>query len=212
MARLRPPAAPPVSTPLSPSPLPPAAPPAVEPPVVRRETLPVPITHPSPTLDRPPTAIAESHQLPPHQTKWDRVTGHLAALSADLTEWVELRVDLVKRQVEGLEGQFERIQHYLDSAPFFVLGLALALSGVMFVFVAVAFAVGWMVGSLGWGFFITAVLLLIGGAVFGWLGLRRVKRAEAEAAEARKLERDQQHRTRDDIQQSEREAAQNAAV
>ena len=196
MARTRPLAVPPVSTPPAP----------------RLETLPARITQPSPTLDRPPAPIPESHQLPPHQTKLDRVTGHLAALSGDLREWVELRVDLVKRQVEGLQGQLERVQHYLDSAPFFVLALALALSGVMFVFVALALGVGALIGSVGWGFFLTALLLLAAGGLFGWLGFRRVQRDIALAAEARKRERDAQHRTREDIQASEVEAAKNAAV
>ena len=150
--------------------------------------------------------------LPPHQTKIERVTGHLAALSADLREWTELRIDLVKRQVEGLQGQLERVQHYLNSAPFFVLALGFGLSGLTFLFVALAFGIGAMVGSLGAGFLITAVLLLIAGGVLGWLGLRRVRRAEAEAAEARKRERDAKHRDRTDIQKTELEAATNAAV
>ena len=214
MARPSPPAVPPAS-PLPPSPprvAPPPPRPVSTPPAPRAETLPAPIVEPSPTLDRPPAAIPESHQLPPHQTKLDRVTGHVAALSADLREWVELRVDLVKRQVEGLQGILERVQHYLNAAPFFVGALALGLSGVMFVFVAVAFGIGALVGSLGLGFLITAVLLLAVGGVLGWLGLKRVRQAQDEAAEARKRERAAQHRDRDDIRQSELEAAQNAAV
>ena len=211
MARPFPSDAPPVSPPpASPRPV---APPTASPlPGPRPGTLPVPITEPSPTLAPPREIVPESHQLPPHQTKLDRVTGHVAALSADLREWVELRIDLVKRQVEGLQGILERVQHYLDAAPFFVGALALGLSGVMFVFVAVAFGIGALVGSLGWGFLITAVLLLAVGGGLGWLGLKRVRRAQEEAAEARKRERDARHRDRADIQKTELEAAKNAAV
>ena len=150
--------------------------------------------------------------LPPHQSKVERVTGHLAALSADLREWTELRIDLVKRQVEGIQGQIERLQHYLDSAVFFVLALGCGLAGLTFLFVALAFGIGALVGSLGAGFLITALLLLVAGAALGWVGVQRVRRAEKEAAEARKQERDAKHRTRDDISKTELEAATNAAV
>ena len=221
MAQPRPPAAPPpanpppVTPPVStdPSPVRPGAPRVA--PVVAPETLPAIIREPSPTLaDRPPASriIPEARQLPPHQTKLDRITGHLAALSSDMQEWTELRIELVKRQVEGVQAQIERFQQYANAAGFFVPALALAISGIMFFLVAVAFGIGKLLGSLGWGFFVTSILLIALAGLLSWLGIRSVKKAQAAEAEARRLQRQQRQRTREDIAATERETATNAAV
>lgn len=150
--------------------------------------------------------------LPPHQSKLERVTGHIAALSADLREWTELRIDLVKRQIEGIQAQIERFQHYANAAGFFVPAALLALTAVIFLFVTVALGIGALVGSYWLGFLITTLLLAAGAGVLGWLGMRSVREAQERAAEARKRERDAQHRDREDIQNTQAASARNAAV
>ncbi|WP_420457396.1 LysE family transporter [Rubrivirga sp.] len=222
-----PPAVPPPSVPLPADP-PPAGPPGpppvgavprAVPPVAPPSTLPARIEEPSPTLGAAspllggaPVVAPESRMLPPHQTKLDRVTGHLAALSADLREWTELRIDLVKRQIEGIQAQIERFQHYANAAGFFVPAALLALTAVLFLFVTIALGIGALLGSVAWGFFVTTVLLLVGAAVLGWLGLRSVRRAQERAAEARRRERDTQSRDREKIQSDQEESVRNAAA
>ena len=175
------------------------------------ETLPAVVREPSPTLAEGARPVPESRMLPPHQTKLDRVTGHLAALSADLREWTELRVDLVKRQVEGVQAQIERFQHYLAAAEFFVPAAMLALTAVFFVFLTIAFGLGALLDSLWGGFAITTGLLLVGAGALGWLGMKSVRDAQHQAAEARKKERDAQDRDRSDIQATQAASARNAA-
>ncbi len=218
-----PPAVPPPSVPLPADP-PPAAPPVgpagrAVPPVPTPSTLPAPITEPSPTLaglaptpGGAPQVAPESRMLPPHQTKLDRVTGHVAALSADLREWTELRIDLVKRQIEGIQAQIERFQHYAAAAGFFVPAALLALTAVLFLFVTVALGIGALLGSYAWGFFVTTLLLLVGAAVLGWLGLRSVREAQARAEEARRRERDTQERDREKIKSDQQKSVRNAAA
>lgn len=150
--------------------------------------------------------------LPPHQTKLDRVTGHLAALSGDLREWTELRIELVKRQVEGVQAQIERVQHLLDSAPFFVGALVLAIIAVLFLFVALALGIGALVGSPGWGFLITTVLLVVSAVLLAVLGMRKVRQKQAEAAEARRQARDKNVRDPETIRQAQADAVRSAAV
>ena len=150
--------------------------------------------------------------LPPHQTKLDRVTGHLAALSADLRDWTELRVDLVKRQIEGVQAQIDRVQHFVDAAGFFVAALGLAIIALLFVFVTIALGIGALLGSPGWGFLVTTLLLLLGAGLSAVLGLRRVRARQAEALEARRLAREEKDRSVDSLQREQAAAVRNAAV
>lgn len=150
--------------------------------------------------------------LPPHQTKVERVTGHIAALSADLREWTELRIDLVKRQVEGIQAQIERFQHFASAANLLLPAAILAITGLFFLLVTVALIIGALIGSYWAGFLILTALLMIGAGVLGWLGMRKVREAQAIAVEARKQERDTQRRNTKALQDAQAEAARNAAV
>ena len=150
--------------------------------------------------------------LPPHQTKLDRVTGHLAALSGDLREWTELRITLVKRQIEGVQAQIERVQHLLEAAPFFVGALVLAIIALLFLFVAIALGIGKLVGGVGWGFLITTGLSVVAAVLLGVLGMRKIRKKQEEAAEARRLARDQNERDPETLRQAQADAVRNAAV
>ena len=154
----------------------------------------------------------ESRQLPPHQNKLDRVTGHLASLSADLREYVELRIALVQRKVEGIVGQIERFQHYLDAAPLFAAAAFLGVIGLVFIFITLAIGIGAAIGAYWAGFLITTVLLLAIAGVLAWLGLRKVREAQALVTEARRRQQSEDHVSRADIQEAQRRHAQRSAV
>ncbi|MEM0963082.1 MAG: phage holin family protein [Bacteroidota bacterium] len=156
--------------------------------------------------------VSEARQLAPHQSKGERISGHLASLSKDLREWTELRVELVKRQVEGVQAQVERVQHYVDAAGFFVTAGALALTAIAFILVALAFWIGSLVGSDALGFLITAGLLILIAVILGVLGLRTVRRSELKAHEARLVQREANRPTPDDLKRQQRASATNAAL
>lgn len=190
----------------------PTAPPLPDDPAALGSTLPAPVREPSPVLDPTARPIGESHQLPPHQNKLERVTGHLASISADLREYVELRVALVQRKVEGIVGQIERFQHYLDAAPLFAAAAFLGVVGLVFVFITIALILGALLDSYWAGFLITTVLLLAGAGALVWLGMRKVREAQAHVAEAKRRQQSARHLSRDDIEDAQRLHAQRSAV
>ena len=163
-------------------------------------------------LDPQATRVPTSHQLPPHRTQVGRVADHLAALSADLREWTELRIALVQRKVEGVVGIFERLQHYVDAAKFFAPALLLGLVGLVFVFVTLALGLGALVGQAWLGFLIVTVLLLAVAGVLGVLGMRRVKDAQALVAEAKRQQQRAEAPSRADLEAAERLTASQSTV
>ena len=177
---------------------------------------PPPVTAPVARPDVPspldPVPVDESRMLPPHQTKLDRVVGHVAALSEDLREWTELRIDLAKRQIEGVQAQIERFQHYADAARFFLPAALLGVTAVFFVFITVALGIGELVGSAALGFLITTVLLAVVAGILGWLGLKSVRRAQERADEARRRDRVKRKVTLEDIQNAQSESVRRSAV
>lgn len=173
-------------------------------PAVRTET--------SPVLDPDAVRVPTSHQLPPHRTQVGRVADHLAALSADLREWTELRIALLQRKVEGVVGIFERLQHYVDAAKFFAPALLLALIGLVFVFLTLAFALGALLDSVWLGFLIVTLLLFLVAGVLISVGMRRVKDAKATVAEAKRQRQREAAPTRADVQAAEQLSARQSAV
>ena len=165
-----------------------------------------------PVLDPEITPLPESHQLPPHQTKIERIGDHVAALSADLREYVELRIALVQRKVEGVVGIVERLQHYLDAAMFFVPAALLVLVGVLFLLLSLAFGIAAIVESVWLGFLITTLLLLATAGVLGWVGVKKVKEAQAKVVEAKRKQQDDRNITREQVQDAERLKARQSVV
>ena len=186
--------------------------PDAPPPVARRETLPAPVRSPSPTLDPPERITAESHMLPPHRSKLERITDHVAAVSADLREWTELRIALVKRQVEGVVGIIERVQHLAEAAKLAAPGILLILIGLMFVLVTIALALGEWIGSYAAGFLIVTVLLLGAGGVLVWLGKRRYDQIQAEVAAEKRRQRHAAAASRPDLIDDQRARVQASAA
>ncbi len=166
--------------PASPSALPrdpaPADPPPVgapvpeEPPPVR----PVAVAAPPPVLDA-------GHRLPAHQGKVGRVTDHVKGATHNLTEWIELRIALLKREVKD-EVQVVKAQ-LVEMAKAYgavaVLGLVAAVVGLFVLGFFLSALWGLLLGderelwSLTLGFFTMMVLFGAGAAV-------AYKRAEAK--------------------------------
>ena len=168
-----------------------------------RPSLPVVSTEPSPTLDPAAVPVPEAFQLPPHQSKAERIGDHMAALSADLREWTELRIALVQRKVEGVVGIFERIQHLQEAIVPGVVALVLLLVGLLFVLVTAALGLGAWLGHPAWGFLIITSLLLVGSVVFAWMAYRKFRRAEAIVAQAKRERLGVQDATRKEIQDAQ---------
>ncbi|MEM1114866.1 MAG: phage holin family protein [Bacteroidota bacterium] len=175
-------------------------------------TLPAPTSEPSPVLDPEARPLPESQRLPPHRDKLERVTDHVAAISADLQEWVELRIALVKRQVEGLIGIKERVEHLAEAAKLAVPGLILVVIGLLFLLVTIALALGQWWGSYALGFLAVTTVLVLVGLVLLWLGKRRYDAAEAIVAEAKRVERDRRSISRDGLAAAQRKTAQPSAT
>jgi hypothetical protein len=174
--------------------------------------LPTVRSEPSPVLDPEAVRVPTSHQLPPHRTQVGRVADHLAALSADLREWTELRIALVQRKVEGVLGIVERLQHYAEAAKFFAPAVLLGLVGLVFVFVTLAIGLGTLLGQMWLGFLIVTVLLLAIAGVLVMLGVRSVKEAQAMVAEAKRTQQRDEMRSRDEIEEAERLSARQSTV
>lgn len=175
--------------------------------------LPVPVTEPSPVLDPDAARVETTHQLPPHRTQAGRVADHLAAISADLREWTELRIALLWRKVEGVVGIFERIQHLVPALKLFVPAAVLGVFGLMFLLVTLAIGLGALTGQMWLGFLIVTLLLLIPAGVLAVLGLRRKRDAEALVAQARQRQREAAApTTRPEVQEAQALRARQAAV
>lgn len=101
-----------------------------------------------------PRAVPLDHRLPVHRNKVGRITEHAAELSADLREWVELRVQLLKKEVE------ERIEGRLSAVKgLAIVGVVAAIAG-LFALVTLAIGLGAAFGGRYWlGFLIVTLLL-----------------------------------------------------
>lgn len=186
-------------------------PPPLRPPAVRQETLPAPVRT-SPTLEPPAEVTSENRMLPPHRNKLERITDHVAAVSEDLREWTELRIALVKRQVEGLVGIVERIQHLAEAAKLAVPGVILLILGALFLLVTIALFLGQLLGSYGLGFLIVTLVLMIGGGVLVWLAKKRYDTIQAEVAEAKRNQRNAASASREELADAQRRRVQQSAA
>ena len=117
--------------------------------------LPAPIREPAiPDPERPPLGV--EHRLPPHRPKVTRVADELAGLSEDLREWVELRIHLVRAEIQ------ERINGQLSSVKGMAVFGVVAAIAALFGLVTLAVGLGAAFGGRYWlGFLFVTVLLLI---------------------------------------------------
>ena len=92
--------------------------------------------------------------------KIDRMVRDTRALGDAIAEWIELRIALVRSEVE------EEVNHRLNTAVRrLVVGMIFAVAG-LFVLVTVALGLGLWLGHPVWGFgIVAAVLIVIAGVV-----------------------------------------------
>ena len=154
-----------------------------------KSRLPAIIETPSPVLDPDARRVDTAHQLPPHRGKIERVTDHLAALSVDAREWVELRIDLVKAEVtEKKDEVVDRAKRVGTGAAYLAAAGVVALYLLGFGLSALAVGVGWALSRhdgagvlrpLFWGLLVVCGLLLATVAGLGLVGKRKLDAAQA---------------------------------
>lgn len=153
-----------------------------------RSTLPAPVSAPSPVLD--PDAVRQpvTHQLPPHRGKVGRITDHVAAVSADLREWVELRIDLAKVEINDKKDEVVGQAKRVGVGVGFLAGAGVvALYLVGFLFAAIAVGIGWAFAAEGsavlrplfWGLLIVNAILLLITGVLALVGKNKMEAAKA---------------------------------
>lgn len=146
-----------------PAPATPATPPSRTPPAA------VPPYPESPALPPNPGTIPEgtqpildmAHQLPPHRGKLERMTDHAQGVMNGITDWIELRIALVKREISDLiNGAKEKAIYGA------ILAILVAVAGMM-ILIAIATALGaffamWMslLAGLALGCLVVALVTL----------------------------------------------------
>ncbi len=140
-------------------------------------------------LDPDARRVDTSHQLPPHRGKVARVSDHLAAISADAREWVELRIDLVKAEVtEKIDETKSSVERKAIGYGLFAGAGVVALYALGFLLAMMAVGIGWaFAGSDGsdvlrplfWGLLVVTLLLFTVAGVVALLGKRRLDAASA---------------------------------
>ena len=157
--------------------------------------LPAPIENPSPVLDPDARRVDTAQQLPPHRGKVGRVTDHLAAISADAREWVELQIELIRNEVtEKVDmvtakvNQVAEVGKVIEAGGlFFPIAGFVGLYAFGFLLATVAVGIGWAFASEGatvlrplfWGLLILTFLLLLIVGVSILIGMRRVDKSRA---------------------------------
>lgn len=148
----------------SPDPRSVTSPPVVELPEEPPRVTPVPPPRTAPVMTAPPMAVEDVvHQLPPHRNKVERVADHATGLVDDVKEWVDLRIELVRGEIEA----------FIDSRVgalrgLVVVGIAAAITG-MFALVTLGLGLGALFGRRYWlGFLVLTLLLALGT----WLAKR----------------------------------------
>ena len=99
--------------------------------------------------------VGPDRQLPSGANKVERIAQHTKGLVSDLTEWVELKMELVQLEVE------EKVEQKINQA---VVGGVLALMALLvlvFGLVALALGLGAWLGHPAWGFLMVTILLAL---------------------------------------------------
>ncbi|HEX9952828.1 MAG TPA: phage holin family protein [Rubricoccaceae bacterium] len=142
-----------------------------------------------PAPDPDARRVDTAHQLPPHRGKVGRVADHLAALSVDAREWVELRIDLVKAEItEKKDEVVESVERKAIGAAFLAVAGVVALYALGFLLSALATGLGWALANgdgsdvlrpLFFGLGIVTLLLFAVAGVLAIIGKGRLEAASA---------------------------------
>jgi hypothetical protein len=151
-----------------------------EPPPVAPDGAPL-ARDPAPIGPPPVAVIDEAHRLPPHRSKLTRVQDHLHGTVNGLTEWMELRIAIIRREVEEAIEAKKHQAEVLGKAwgVTAVLGLAAALMALFFLGFLFSALWGLLLVSVLWSLalgYLTLVVLLGVGAL---VAMRRAKAAGA---------------------------------
>lgn len=163
----------------TPDPRPVTAPPAPDLP-----DLPPPVSPQTPVPVRPGPITDEEHQLPVHKGKVGRVTGHVSGAAHSLTDWFELRIALLKREVKDEIQTVKAQATEMGKAYGAVAVLALVAAVVALFFAGFLLSALWglLLGneaelwSLTLGYFTLMLLFALGALV----ALRRAKRKQKQ--------------------------------
>jgi hypothetical protein len=157
--------------------------PVTAPPASDLPDRPPPARPPSTTRPAPGAAGApildEGHQLPVHKGKVGRVTDHVKGAADNLTDWFELRIALLKREVKDeidtVKRQVQELAKAYGAVAVFAI-VALLAAFFMGGFMFVALCSIWLTLSLSLflGWFVYTVLFAIATLVL----LRRAKKKQ----------------------------------
>ncbi|MEO0559972.1 MAG: phage holin family protein [Bacteroidota bacterium] len=129
----------------------------------------------SPGSDNTPASVSDS--------KAERIGDHLAALSLDLREWVELRIELAKTEVqEKVDDVTATAKRKGGTIGLVAVAALLALYMLGFVFGAISAAFELWLGREVWGDLATAGLILV--MVLVLLGVAKRRQDQDAAIEA----------------------------
>ncbi|MEM1056419.1 MAG: phage holin family protein [Bacteroidota bacterium] len=135
------------------------------------------------------------HQLPARRGKLERVQDHVAAISADLREYVELRIALTKAEInETIDEKTAQAKEKAKPFGFFAAAGFFALYWLGFTFALIAAGFAWIFGAdpvFGPAFFGILVswgVLLLCVAIPALIGRRLLKKQEVEA-KAKKVQK-----------------------
>lgn len=119
-------------------------------------------------------------------SRLERIGDHAAALSADLREWVELRIELAKAEVrEKVDDVKALAKRKGGTLGLVAVAALLALYGLGFVFGAISAGLASWLGHEAWGDAATAGLLFIMAGILVWIAKRRLDQDAAIEARAR---------------------------
>jgi hypothetical protein len=103
----------------------------------------------------PPGALPVERRLPSHRGKVARISEQIAGLSEDVREIVELRIQLVKREVmDQIEGRISTVKGQA------LVGALAAMTGI-FLLLSIGLGLGMLLGHAFWGFLIVTGVFLI---------------------------------------------------
>lgn len=126
-----------------------------------------------------PLNVPVERRLPSGRNKIERISDHSKGLVGDLKEWVELKIESVKLEV----------QHELEVKKNELIVVAVAgiisLVGALFLLVALAHGLGAWLGHPAWGFLAVAVLLFAAaGFYYSRMGPAHLRKAAEVMVEA----------------------------
>jgi uncharacterized membrane protein YqjE len=126
---------------------------------------------------REDTDSGGAHRSAPHARllgkSLERVSERFQSLTEDITEWVDLKIQLAQLEIE------ERIESRIRGIIMEVVVIALAGITGLFALTTLAFALGAWLGHPAWGFLIVTVLLATSTLIVRSVNRRR-KRGSAE--------------------------------